>query len=145
MLNIGFTYLARYDNRGQRLEDWVLSHAQVSVGIHRSACDRVAWPVRMRVAQSAQWGPSVGDQVARQITVDAFTDLLAILVPVPGGGFIVATAERWAVQEAAGVLADKLEAAIEDIFGMQWAPWLAAGIGAGVLAIVAIAASKQSG
>lgn len=141
LLRLGFPYVARYDMQGQRVAAWTSGVANVA--LHQLAGDRAVQVAQARVAQASPWGSTTGDRLARQITTDAITGLLTFLVPVPGGGVVVATLEQWVFNEAATALADKLEAAVEQEFGPQLAPYIAAGIGVGVLVLVAIAASKS--
>ena len=68
-------------------------------------------------AVRATWGASLGDAIARQVTIDELTAVLTILVPVPGGGFIIGALENWVFGQTADVLADRLEKSVQKEFG----------------------------
>jgi hypothetical protein len=72
------------------------------------------------------------------VTIDELTAVLTILIPVPGGGFIVGALEHWLFGQTADELADRLGTAVQKEFGPNWAPAIAVGIGAAVLALVAV-------
>jgi hypothetical protein len=128
LLDVGLDFVAQYDNVGNHAASWLRT-------THVSALP--AWAAQQAAAR-ASWGRSPGDAIARQIATDEIAGVLTILVPVPGGGFLVAAAENWLLGQAAGELADRLEQAVQKEFGTNWAPLITVGIGAAVLFIAAV-------
>jgi hypothetical protein len=129
LLDLGLDFVAQYDNRGDHAASWRRA-TQVSA--------LPAWAAQQAAAR-ATWARSSGDAIARQVAIEEFASVLTILVPVPGGGFIVGAAENWLFGQATGELADRLEQAVQQEFGPNWAPLITAGIGAAALIFVAIA------
>jgi hypothetical protein len=128
LLDVGFDFVAQYDNLGNHAASWRRT-TQVSA--------MPAWAAQQAAAR-ASWGHSPGDAVARQVTIDEIVGVLTILIPVPGGGFIIGAIENWLFGQAAGELADRLEQAVRKEFGTNWAPLITMGIGAAVLCLVAM-------
>lgn len=135
LLGLGFDVVARYDVQGRKVAGWLRD------GLWSGASSQWAADA---AAQRAQWGLGLGGQIARQVVKDELAGLLTVLVPVPGGGFVVAAVERQLIDSAANGLADKLEAAVQREFGPSWAPWVAAAIGGGALLLVTAAARRGS-
>ena len=128
LLDTGFDLVNHYDNRGAQASSWQRN-------AHLSALP--AWAVQQAAVQ-ATWGQSAGDAIARQVAIQEFASILTILVPVPGGGFIIAAVENWLAGQGAQELADRLERAVQKEFGPNWAPVITVGIGAVALFFVAI-------
>jgi len=128
ILDVGLDYVARYDNVGNQTASWRRT-TEVSA--------LPEWSAQQTAAQ-ATWGNSLGGAIARQIAIDEITGILTILIPVPGGGFIVGAVEHWLFGQAADDLADRLEKAVQKEFGQNWAPWITVGIGAAVVVVAAI-------
>ena len=133
ILDVGLDFVARYDNRGNRTANWRRTD-QVSTFPE--------WASQQAAAR-AIWGSSVGEAIARQVTIDELTSVLTILIPIPGGGFIIGAVEQWLFGQAAGELADRLEQAVQKEFGQNWAPVITVGIGA-VALFIAVVARRQS-
>lgn len=129
ILDVGIDYVARYDKVGNQTASWRRT-TEVSA--------LPEWSAQQTAAQ-AKWGNSLGDAIARQIAIDEITGVLTILIPVPGGGFIIGAVEHWLFGQAAGELADRLEKTVQREFGTNWAPLITVGIGAAVLVVAAIA------
>lgn len=139
LLDIGVTCVARYDSQGQRTAAWADDPAPC--WSHLLAADTAAWRVHQRAAWVARTGLSA--ELSRLIAVDSLSGLLTILVPMPGGGFVVAVVERWLVRTTAEALADELEAAVQREFGPQVAPYVVAAVA--VAALVLVIAAIKSG
>jgi len=129
LLDVGFDFVAQYDNIGKHAASWQRT-TQVSA--------LPAWAAQQAAAR-ASWGHSPADAIARQVTIDEIVGVLTILIPVPGGGFIIGAVENWLFGQAAGELADRLEQAVRKEFGPNWAPLITVGIGAAVLFLAAMA------
>lgn len=129
LLDVGIDFVADYDAQGTRTTGWIRS------GLVSPFPE---WAVQQSAAR-ANWGSTLGDAIAREVTVDALTSVLTMLIPVPGGGFIVGAVENWLFGQAADELADRLEKAIQREFGPNWAPVIAVGIGVAILALAAVA------
>ena len=129
LLDVGIDFVADYDAQGTKGGGWVRD------GVISPFPE---WAVQQSAAR-ATWGSSLGDAIARQVTVDALTSVLTILIPVPGGGFIVGAVENWLFGQTADELADRLEKAVQREFGPNWAPAIAVGVAIAILALVAVA------
>lgn len=128
LLDVGIDFIAEYDAHGIHRSGWIRA------GVISPFPE---WAVQQSAVR-ATWGASLGDAIARQVTIDELTAVLTILVPVPGGGFIIGALENWVFGQTADVLADRLEKSVQKEFGPSWAPAIAVGIGAAILAVVAV-------
>jgi hypothetical protein len=128
LLDVGFDFVAQYDNVGNHAASWRRT-SQVSA--------LPAWAAQQAAAR-ATWGRSPGDALARQVAIDEIVGVLTVLIPIPGGGFIVGAIENWFLGRVAGELADRLEQAVKKEFGTNWAPLITVGIAAAVLFVATV-------
>jgi hypothetical protein len=126
LLDVGLDLVAHYDNRGLQSSIWQGSTA---------ASPLSSWAIQQMAAR-ATWGHTPGDAIARQAAVEEFASVLTILIPVPGGGFIIGAVANWLTGQAAQQLADQLERAVRKEFGPKWAPLVTVGIGAATFVFV---------
>jgi hypothetical protein len=73
---------------------------------------------------------------AERATAIALDDLFVAVLGVDGGGLLLAVAERTLLGEAADEMTAALDRAVTDVVGPKWAPWVLAGVVAGVVYLV---------
>jgi len=132
LLSLGFSYVARYGAQGDL------------VG-HLRANNTTPWWPEFAVAQAvrgAGWRDRVSGQIARDVASEEIYGILTILVPMPGGGWVVGAVERWLLNETADQLAAKLDSAVQREFGPVWGPVVA--VGAVTVALLLVAALSRS-
>jgi hypothetical protein len=133
LLSLGLSYVARYDAQGNLLA-------------HLRANDTTpTWPEFAvgQAVRAAGWRDQTSGQIARDVASEEIFGILTILVPVPGGGWVVGAVERWLLNQTADQLAAILESAVQREFGPVWAPIIAVGV-ATVLLVLVAALSRSS-
>jgi hypothetical protein len=133
-------YLGRWDAQNRLVAGWHRGVDPLAVPYEAAWRPAREGAAARHAVSAAMWGS--GGQLARQITVDELSEIMTILLPIPGGGFVVATLEHAVVDHVAGQLADRLDAALQREFGPTAAPYIAAGIAA--LALVALVGFQRS-